>query len=69
MPPLGPVKISIKKDGHPRRPHRFHVSRPPLTQPLDPLLCPYMGSSQVKGSNTMDGRGNFVMYITKFDYA
>ena len=29
MPPPGPVKISHKKDGHWRRPHRFHVSRPP----------------------------------------
>ena len=26
----GPEKISHKKDGHQRRPHRFHVSRPPL---------------------------------------
>ena len=25
-----PVKIGHKKDGHQRRPHRFHVSRPPL---------------------------------------
>ena len=30
MDPLGPVKISHKKDGHRRWPHRFHVSRPPL---------------------------------------
>ena len=28
MPP-GPVKISHKKDGCRRQPHRFHVSRPP----------------------------------------
>ena len=28
--PPGPVKISHKKDGHRRRPYRFHVSRPPL---------------------------------------
>ena len=28
--PPGPVKISHKKDGRQRRPHRFHVSRPPL---------------------------------------
>ena len=27
--PPGPVKISHKKDGHRRRLHRFHVSRPP----------------------------------------
>ena len=27
--PPGPVKIGHKKDGHRRRPHRFHVSRPP----------------------------------------
>ena len=26
--PPGPVKISHKKDGGQRRPHRFHVSRP-----------------------------------------
>ena len=26
MPPLRPVKISHKKDGSQRRPHRFHVS-------------------------------------------
>ena len=37
-PPPGPVKIGHKKDGRRRRPHRFHVSRPPLTRPLDPLL-------------------------------
>ena len=40
-PPPGSVKISNKKDGHRRRPHRFHVSRPlppPLTRLLDPLL-------------------------------
>ena len=29
MAPPGPVKIGHKKDGHQRRPHRFHVSRPP----------------------------------------
>ena len=35
----GPVKISHKKDGCQRQPHRFHVSRPPpLTRLLDPLL-------------------------------
>ena len=28
--PPGPVKISHKKDGYRRQPHRFHVSRPPL---------------------------------------
>ena len=42
MAPPGPVKIGHKKDGRQRRPHRFHVSRPPplpLTRPLDPLLC------------------------------
>ena len=27
--PPGPVKISHKKDIRQRRPHRFHVSRPP----------------------------------------
>ena len=37
-PPPGPVKIGHKKDGCRRRLHRFHVSRPPLTRPLDPLL-------------------------------
>ena len=35
----GPVKISHKKDGCQRRPHRFHVSCPlPLTRLQDPLL-------------------------------
>ena len=34
MAPPGPVKIGHKKDGCQRRPHRFHVSRPPLTRPL-----------------------------------
>ena len=29
MAPPGPVKIGHKKDGRQRRPHRFHVSRPP----------------------------------------
>ena len=29
MAPPGPVKIGYKKDGHQRRPHRFHVSQPP----------------------------------------
>ena len=38
MAPPGPVKIGHKKDGCRRRPHRFHVSRPPPTQSLDPLL-------------------------------
>ena len=39
MAPLpGPVKIGHKKDGRQRRSHKFHVSRPPLTRPLDPLL-------------------------------
>ena len=33
VPPPGPVKIGHKKDGHRRRPHRFHVSRPPLPYP------------------------------------
>ena len=28
-PPSGPVKISHKKDGHQRQPHRFHVSQHP----------------------------------------
>ena len=36
--PPGPVKIGHKKDGRRRRLHRFHVSWPPLTRPLDPLL-------------------------------
>ena len=36
--PPGPVKIGHKKDGCQRWLHRFHVSRPPLTRPLDPLL-------------------------------
>ena len=36
--PPGPVKIGHKKDGCQSRSHRFHVSRPPLTRPLDPLL-------------------------------
>ena len=29
MAPPGPVKIGHEKDGRQRRPHRFHVSRPP----------------------------------------
>ena len=29
MAPPSPVKIGHKKDGRQRRPHRFHVSRPP----------------------------------------
>ena len=33
--PPRPVKISHKNDGCQRRLHRFHVSRPPLTRPLD----------------------------------
>ena len=36
----GPMKISHKKNGRQRRTHRFHVSRPPLTRPLDLLLSP-----------------------------
>ena len=32
-PPPSPVQISHKKDGHQRRPHRFHVSCP---SPLPP---------------------------------
>ena len=27
--PPSPVRVSHKKDGHQRRPYRFHVSRPP----------------------------------------
>ena len=38
-PPPDPVKRSHKKDGRQRQPHRFHVSRLPLTWPLDLLLC------------------------------
>ena len=38
MPPPDPVKISHKKDGRQRWPHRFHVSCLHLTRPLDPLL-------------------------------
>ena len=36
----GPVKTSDKKDGRQsqRRPHRFHVSCPLPTRPLDPML-------------------------------
>ena len=33
MAPPGPVKIDHKKDGRQRRPHRFHVSRPPPPYP------------------------------------
>ena len=33
-----PCKISHEKDGRQKWPHRFHVSWPPLTRPLDPLL-------------------------------
>ena len=41
MPPSpSPVQISHKKDGRQRRPHRFHVSSPPPTRPLDPILFP-----------------------------
>ena len=36
--PPQPCKKSNKKDGHQIRPHRFHVSRPPPTRPLEPLL-------------------------------
>ena len=38
MAPPSPVEISHKKDSHQRRPHRFHVSCPLPTQPLDPML-------------------------------
>ena len=38
MAPPSPVEISHKKDGRQRRSHRFHVSGPPPTQPLDPML-------------------------------
>ena len=38
MAPPSPVEISHKKDGCQRRPHRFHVSWPPPTQPLDLML-------------------------------
>ena len=37
-PHSGPVKISHKKDGPQRRPHRFYVSWFPLTRPLDQPL-------------------------------
>ena len=43
-PPPGPVKISHKKDGHQRQPHRFHASRPPPLYPTarsatDYVIC------------------------------
>ena len=41
MSPPSPVEISHKKDGRQRRPHRFHVSCPLPTQPLDPMLIVY----------------------------
>ena len=55
MPP-GPVKISHKKDGRPRRPHRFHVSAPlpPLTRPLDPLLAKHVNLSTAHFSDLKD---------------
>ena len=37
--PPSPVQTSHKKDCHQRRPHRFHVSCPLPTRPLDPMLC------------------------------
>ena len=56
MAPPGPVKIGHKKDGHQRRPHRFHVSRPPLTRPLDPLLTSSSNSEELVSSSKL---GNF----------
>ena len=43
--PPGPVKIGHKKDGHQRRPHRFHVSQPP---PLPGRWIRYWVSSMTK---------------------
>ena len=37
--PPSPVETSHKKDGRQRQPHRFHVSWPPPTRPLDPMLA------------------------------
>ena len=37
--PASPVKISHKKDDCRIRPHRYHISPPPSTRLLDPLLC------------------------------
>ena len=46
-PPPGPVKISHKKDGCQRQPHRFHVSSPPPPPPPHPAA----GSTTVPTSD------------------
>ena len=52
MAPPGPVKIGHKKDGRQRRPHRFHVSRPP----------PYPAA----GSATVTITFYFVFHLEKY---
>ena len=58
--PPGPVKIGHKKDGHRRRLHRFHVSRPPLTWPLDPLLKGHVETVDTKDQSNAIVYGMFV---------
>ena len=45
-PPPGPVQTSHKKDGHQRRPHRFHVSCPP---PPHPVTGSDAGNQEIHG--------------------
>ena len=54
-PPPGPVKIGHKKDGHRRRPHRFHVSRPP----------PYPAAGSATGQWLLMGAFNLEWHIAK----
>ena len=67
MAPPSPVKIGHKKDGHQRRPHRFHVSRPSLTRPLDPLLFISQMSSVIRFCQLTQGLHNYIK-VSKLVY-
>ena len=67
MPP-SPVKISHKKHGHQRQPHRFHVSRPPPLsgcwirywhQPINSESCPVVeGNNDIKHYKRSSNEGH-----------
>ena len=75
-PTPGPVKIGHKKDGRQRRPHRFHVSRPPpypaagsATVFRGKLLFASDGNSLVAGHIYFcDAQHSRIFYQFRFSY-
>ena len=56
MPPPWPCEISHKKDGRLRRPHRFHVSRPPPNPAAGSATGYFWSASTWLHSRLRDGR-------------